>query len=126
MKNKIIYSFLIILSLFIITGCENNNGKYDAMKGTWKASIENQNFYQNTDNEIVGGKEDYYLKCDGKGFYDLTAKSGDLANARYSISNKTVTFYDEANIVLSVCKLNKKELDCSEKGYYAFKYIKIK
>ncbi|MBR5369705.1 MAG: hypothetical protein IK137_00195 [Bacilli bacterium] len=122
MKKKIIYILILILGLFIITGCS----KYDVMKGTWKASIENQNIHHDSDNEVTGGKEDYYLKCDGEGNYDLTSKSGDLANARYVVDKNIVTFYDEGRELLSICKINGRELDCSIQSYYAFKYVKIK
>ena len=77
------------------------------------------------DNEIVGGIEDYYLECDGKGYYDLTTKKEDLANASYTISKDTVTFYDEGRQVLAICKINSNELDCSKKSYYSFKYKRI-
>lgn len=114
---------LIVLGLFVIVGCKNN--KYDTLKGKWKASSENQRVFENL-GEIVGGKEDYYLECDGKGHYDLTTKSEDLANARYKISGNNVTFYDEGREILAKCKINKNELDCSSKSYYAIKYTKLK
>ena len=119
--KKRIFSLLIVLGLFIITGCKD---KYDSIKGTWKATLENQNIY-NIGDETVGGKEEYSLKCDGKGHYDLTAKSGDLANASYTIKDNVVTFYDEGREILAICKINDNKLDCLEKSNYAFKYIKV-
>ena len=119
MKNKIIYTLLIIVALIITTGCNN---KYDIWKGIWIASIENQRVYEE---DNVGGIEDYYLKCNGKGLYDLTSNSGDLANARYKISNNVVTFYDEGREILAICKIKEDVLDCTEKSYYAVKYIKV-
>ena len=120
--KKIIFSLLIIVSLFMITGCSKD--KDDILKGTWKATIENQKRYKYGD-DVVGGIEEYFLKCDGKGHYDLTSKSGDLANASYSIKDDTVTFYDEGREILGICTINNNELNCIKKSYYAFKYIKI-
>ena len=119
-KNKLLSLFVVII-LFAITGC--GNSKYEALKGKWKASIDNQNVYND---ETIGGKEDYFLELDEDGSYELTTKSSDLANGRYTISNKNViTFFDEGREILGICKFNNNELDCSEKSYYAFKYIKI-
>lgn len=117
--KKVVSSVLVIISLFMITGCKKEES-YDVLKGKWIATTENQRIY-----ETSGGEEDYYLECDGKGHYDLTSDSGDLANARYSIKDNTVTFYDEGREVLGICKLNDDELDCSEKSYYSFKYTKV-
>ena len=111
--KKIVLSILIIMGVLVITGCD----KYDSLKGKWKAPIEYQK---------VGKEEDYYLECNGKGYYDLTDKSGDLANASYKVSNTKVTFYDEGRQILAICKIKGNELDCSEKSYYSFKYIKVK
>ena len=121
MKDKLIYSLLII-SFILITGCNN---KTDILKGTWKASIENQNIYK-VGNDTVGGQEDYYLECDGKGYYELKTKKEDLANASYKINKNTVTFYDEGKEILAICEINNNELDCSRRSNYAFRYIKIK
>ena len=120
--KKIVFSLLILVSVFMLAGCEK--AKYDVLKGTWEATAENQRIHE-FDTYTTGGEEDYYLECDGKGHYDLTSASGNRANASYSIKNNTVTFYDEGRQVLGICKINDNELDCSEKSYYAFKYIKI-
>ena len=118
--KKAIFS-LFIISLFIITGCKN---KEDVLKGKWIATTDNQRIHEFED-YTTGGEEDYYLECDGKGHYDLTSASGNRANAGYSIKGNTVTFYDEGRQVLGICKINDNELDCSEKSYYAFKYVKV-
>ena len=119
--KKIILSILIIISLFMIIGCKN---KEDVLKGKWVANIENQKIYE-FDDYTVGKEEEYFLECDGKGHYDLTSISGDLANASYSIKNDTVTFYDEGREILGICVINNNELDCTKKSYYAYKYTKV-
>ena len=125
MKKKIIYSLLVVIGLFMITGCKNSQDEYDVLKGKWKAIPENQNIFEYL-GEIVGGREDYFLECDGNGYYDLKTKTEDLANASYTISdNNVVTFYDEGKEILGICKINDNELDCSKKSYYAFKYVKM-
>ena len=120
MRKKIFLSLLVVFCLFMITGCNKNA----VVKGKWKAIPANQKVY-NDDGKIVGGKEDYFLECDGKGYYDLKDSSGDLVNAGYKVSDSKVTFYDEGQKVLAICKISDNELDCSEKSYYAFKYTKI-
>lgn len=123
--RKKMFNLLIIVEIFILMGCGTDKDKYDALKGIWKSSIENQNIYNIDDGEIVGGKEDYFLKCDGRGYYELTTESEDLANARYTVLDNIVTFYDEGREILGICKINDNELDCTMKSYYAFKYTKI-
>lgn len=119
MKKILLIITLIFTVTTIITGC--NNKKEDIIKGKWKANVENQR--KNRENKE---KDEYVLECNGKGQYDLKKQNQDLANASYKIEKNTVTFYDEGRKILALCKLiNNKELDCSEKSYYAYKYIKI-
>lgn len=125
MEKKYIY-LLVIFAILLVTGCSNEKNKFDLLKGDWKASPENQKVYKiGSDGETSGGKEDYILKCDGNGYYDLKTKTEDLANAHYTITDNIVTFYDEGRQILGICKINNNELDCSEKSYYAFKYTKV-
>lgn len=125
MKKRII-SILIIVVTILMTGCNIKKNKSDILKGSWIATIENQRVYQiGPNNETKGGKEDYFLECDGTGNYALRTKTQDLANASYTVSDNVVTFYDEGRQILAICKHNNKELDCNEKSHYAFKYTKI-
>ena len=119
--KKSLFNLLVILSVItVITGCSINK-KEDLLKGKWKATIEYQK-----DNRINKEKDDFILECNGKGLYDLRKNKEDLANANYTISKNNVKFYDESHNVLAICKLiDNKELDCNEKSYYAYKYIKI-
>ena len=123
--KKVIISLIIIITSILMTGCSDNKSNDDILKGSWIATIENQRVYQIDSNKTKGGKEDYFLECDGNGNYALKTKTEDLANAGYTISDNTVTFYDEGRQLLAICKYNNKELDCNEKSYYAFKYTKI-
>ena len=119
--KKIFITLTIISITTILSGCNINKEKYDKLKGTWKAPIENQIVHDNTKE-----KEEYILECDGKGLDDLRKNKQDLANSRYTIYNNKVTFYDEGRKILAICNIiNEKELDCSEKTYYSYKYIKI-
>ncbi|MBQ3307513.1 MAG: hypothetical protein IJG68_04900 [Bacilli bacterium] len=125
MKKKII-GLLMIITIILVTGCSNEKNDYDSLKGNWKATTENQNIYQTGANgETSGGKEDYILKCDGKGNYSLNTSNKEIANGSYSISDNTITFKDDGNMIIGLCKLiDNKELDCSEKSQYAFRYIR--
>ena len=124
--KKIVISLVIVAITILMTGCIVKKNNNDILKGNWIVTIENQRVYQiGSNNETKGGKEDYYLECDGNGKYDLRTKTEDLANASYTISNNIVTFYDEGRQILAICKHNNNELDCNEKSYYAFKYTKI-
>ena len=128
MKKKVLLSLLVIIGLFSIIGCRNNKkDKYDILKGTWKATPENQYVVQiDSDGNTFGGKEDYLLKCDGNGNYSLSIQEKEMAKGSYTISNNDITFKDDANMMISLCKLiDDNELDCSKKSQYAFKYIKI-
>jgi hypothetical protein len=122
MKKKIILSLVIVLGLFMVTGCGK---KEDNLKGKWKAIPSNQNVYQTDLEETVGGKEDYFLECNGKGSYELKSKTEDYISGTYKVLKNKVTFYDEGRSVIAICKIDDKELDCSEKSYYAFKYTKV-
>ncbi|MBQ6286017.1 MAG: hypothetical protein IJK67_06920 [Bacilli bacterium] len=127
MKKQILGILLIGILVIGLTGCSNEKNKYDSLKGDWIATTENQNVYQTGANgETSGGKEDYILKCDGNGNYSLNTSNKKIAKGSYSISDKAITFKDDGNMTIGLCKLvDNKELDCSEKSQYAFKYIKV-
>lgn len=123
--KKITISIIIIITIILINGCRFKKNS-DILKGKWLATPKNQRVYQiGPNNETKGGKEDYYLECDGNGNYSLRTKTEDLANAGYTISKNTVTFYDEGRQILAICKYNDNGLDCNEKSFYAFKYEKM-
>lgn len=130
MKKKKI--FIIIFAFFMvitITGCDTKEKKeYDVLRGQWKASIEHQNVYQTGPNEErIGGKEEYILNFDGNGNYSISDQKKEFAKGSYTILDNAITFKDDGNMVIGLCKLiDNKELDCSEKSQYAFKYIRVK
>ena len=126
MKKKIVISLLLVIGLFLITGC-NNDEELDALKGKWKASIEHQNVYQVDDAETIGGKDDYILECDGKGNYTITISDTDAYKGSYTIDDNSIIVKDDVNMVIGMCTLvSNKEIDCKEQSHYAYKYTKIK
>ncbi len=131
MKKSLLIYLLVITLLFI--GCGKTNDKeekieYDILKGKWIASIENQNVYQTGPNvETNSGIEEYILECDGEGNYTISTQNREFAKGTYSISDDNITVKeDTTNMIISLCKLvDNRELDCSDKSLYAFKYTKI-
>ena len=124
--KKIVITLMIVSVIILTIVFIAKKNSHDILKGNWIATVENQRIHQiGPNNGTRGGKEDYYLECDGNGKYSLRTKTEDLANASYIVSENIATFYDEGRQILAICKCNNNELECNEKSYYAFKYTKV-
>lgn len=122
MKRRI---FIIILFLFIATTLTGCGTKKDELYGKWIAKPEDQLVFYINAKDSVGGKEDYILDINGKGGFNLTLEKKETKKGKYTIEDKTVTFKDEKDLLIAICKIKEeKELDCREKSTYSIKYTK--